>query len=36
VTVEDGLPPLLIALAAKRSVEQNRPVRISEIENEYR
>jgi myo-inositol 2-dehydrogenase/D-chiro-inositol 1-dehydrogenase len=36
VTVEDGLPPLLIALAAKRSVEQNRPVKISEIENEYR
>ena len=27
----DGLKPVLIGLAAKKSVEENRPVKISEI-----
>lgn len=32
VTAMDGLKPVLIALAAQKSVRENRPVRISEIE----
>jgi len=31
VTGEDGLKPVLIALAAKKSLEENRPVKISEV-----
>ena len=27
----DGLKPVLIGLAAKKSIEENRPVKISEI-----
>ena len=34
VTVVDGLKPVLIGLAAKKSLKENRPVKISEIENE--
>ena len=30
--VEDGLKPVLMGLAAKKSVEEGRPVKISEIE----
>ena len=29
--VEDGLKPVLMGLAAKKSLEENRPVKISEI-----
>ncbi len=32
VGVEDGLKPVLMGLAAKKSVEEHRPVKISEIE----
>jgi myo-inositol 2-dehydrogenase/D-chiro-inositol 1-dehydrogenase len=32
VTGQDGLAPILIGLAAKRSVAERRPVRISEVE----
>ncbi len=32
VTVEDGRVPVVIAMAAKRSLDENRPVRLSEIE----
>ncbi len=35
VNVYDGLKPVLIGLAAKRSLKENRPVKISEIEEEY-
>lgn len=35
VGVEDGLKPVLIGLAAKRSVAENRPVSIQEIEKEF-
>lgn len=31
VNAEDGLKPVLIGLAAKKSLEENRPVKISEI-----
>ena len=31
VTVEDGRKPVVIAMAAKRSMEENRPVKLSEI-----
>lgn len=33
--IDDGLKPVLIGLAAKKSIEENRPVKISEIEKEY-
>jgi len=33
VTGEDGLKPVLIALAAKKSLLENRPVKISEIDH---
>ncbi len=32
VSIQDGLQPVLIAKAAKRSLDENRPVRLSEIE----
>jgi len=32
VDVEEGLQPILIAIAAKKSLDENRPVKISEIE----
>lgn len=32
VTGEDGLKPVLIALAAKKSLKENRPVKISEVD----
>jgi myo-inositol 2-dehydrogenase/D-chiro-inositol 1-dehydrogenase len=35
VDVVDGLKPVLIGLAAKKSLVQNRPVKLSEIEKEY-
>ncbi len=35
VTIDDGLKPVLAAIAAKRSLEQKRPVSISEISKEY-
>ena len=31
VTIEDGLAPVLMGLAAKKSVDEHRPVKISEI-----
>lgn len=31
VGIEDGLRPILIALAAKKSMDENRPVKISEV-----
>ena len=31
VSVEDGLKPVIIAMAAKKSLEENRPVRLTEI-----
>ena len=31
VTIDDGLKPVIIAKAAKRSLDENRPVLISEI-----
>jgi myo-inositol 2-dehydrogenase/D-chiro-inositol 1-dehydrogenase len=31
VDVEEGLQPILIAIAAKKSLDENRPVKISEI-----
>ncbi|MGI6109448.1 MAG: inositol 2-dehydrogenase [Eubacteriaceae bacterium] len=31
LNVQDGLEPVLMAMAAKKSVEENRPVKISEI-----
>lgn len=33
VTGDDGLKPVLIAVAAQKSLEENRPVRISDIES---
>lgn len=33
--VDDGLKPVLIGLAAKKSLKENRPVKIAEIEKEY-
>lgn len=35
VGVKDGLEPVLIGLAATRSVKENRPVKIAEIRAEY-
>lgn len=35
VDVVDGLKPVLIGLAAKLSLKENRPVKISEIEEKY-
>lgn len=35
VTVEDGLAPVLIGLAAKKSLQENRPVKIQEIKALY-
>lgn len=35
VGVDDGLQPVLIGLAATRSVKENRPVKIAEIKSEY-
>lgn len=35
VTVVEGLKPVLIGLAAKRSMVEGRPVKIAEIEKEY-
>jgi len=35
VTVVEGLKPVLIGLAAKRSLLEGRPVKIAEIEKEY-
>ena len=32
VTVEDGRKPVVIAMAAKKSLQENRPVKLSEIE----
>jgi myo-inositol 2-dehydrogenase/D-chiro-inositol 1-dehydrogenase len=32
VGVEDGLKPVLMGIAAKKSVEEHRPVKLSEIE----
>jgi myo-inositol 2-dehydrogenase/D-chiro-inositol 1-dehydrogenase len=32
VTVEDGRKPVVIAMAAKRSMEENRPVKLTEVE----
>ncbi len=31
VNGNDGLQPVLIALAAKKSLEENRPVKLSEV-----
>jgi myo-inositol 2-dehydrogenase/D-chiro-inositol 1-dehydrogenase len=33
VTAVDGLKPVLIGLAAKKSLQENRPVKLSEMEN---
>lgn len=33
--IDDGLKPVLIGLAAKKSIKENRPVKISEIEKDY-
>lgn len=35
VNVEDGLKPVLIGLAAKLSLKENRPVRVAEIAEKY-
>ena len=35
VTAKDGLEPVLIGLAAKKSVEEHRPVKIDEIRKVY-
>ena len=35
VGVVDGLKPVLIGLAAKLSLKENRPVKIKEIEEQY-
>ena len=35
VTANDGLQPVLIGLAAKKSAAENRPVKIAEIKKEY-
>ena len=35
VNANDGLQPVLIGLAAKKSVEEHRPVKISEISASY-
>jgi myo-inositol 2-dehydrogenase/D-chiro-inositol 1-dehydrogenase len=35
VNANDGLQPVLIGLAAKRSVEENRPVTIAEIKKAF-
>ena len=32
VGVEDGLKPVLMGIAAKKSVEEHRPVKLSEIQ----
>jgi myo-inositol 2-dehydrogenase/D-chiro-inositol 1-dehydrogenase len=35
VTVIDGLEPVIIGLAAKKSIAENRPVKIAEIKNAF-
>ena len=35
VTARDGLEPVLIGLAAAKSVKEHRPVKIDEIRKEY-
>lgn len=35
VNANDGLQPVLIGLAAKKSVEEHRPVKVSEIREQY-
>ena len=35
VTAADGLAPVLIGLAAKKSVAEHRPVKIDEIKAEF-
>ena len=35
VNANDGLQPVLIGLAAKKSAAENRPVKIAEIKKEY-
>ena len=35
VGIDCGLQPVLIGLAAKRSLAENRPVKIAEIASEY-
>ena len=35
VNANDGLAPVLIGLAAKKSVDEHRPVKIEEIKKEY-
>ena len=35
VNASDGLAPVLIGLAAKKSVAEHRPVKIAEISKEY-
>lgn len=35
VNANDGLAPVLIGLAAKKSVAEHRPVKIDEIRKEY-
>lgn len=35
VNANDGLQPVLIGLAAKKSVDEHRPVKISEIRAAY-
>jgi len=35
VGVVDGLKPVLIGLAAKLALKENRPVKIKEIEEQY-
>ena len=35
VNANDGLQPVLIGLAAKKSVEEHRPVKVAEIRAEY-
>jgi len=31
VNIDDGLRPILIAIAANKSMKENRPVKISEV-----
>ncbi|MBQ3434682.1 MAG: inositol 2-dehydrogenase, partial [Selenomonadaceae bacterium] len=35
VTAQDGLEPVLIGLAATKSVKEHRPVKVEEIRKEY-
>jgi len=35
VNANDGLQPVLIGLAAKKSVEEHRPVKVAEIRAQY-